>query len=150
MSESPLKETASFIDNQLNSANYKTTLHGDAKIANFCFAEDSSKVAAVDFQYVGSGVGIKDLVYFLSSVLNEAELEKFSVELMGYYFNQLNYFIKYYDIEINFNELKKEWQSLYPYAIADFQRFLFGWMPTHYKLNGYTRKVTEELLSDLN
>ena len=89
MKESLLKEKASLIDKKLNTAKYKTIIHGDAKIANFCFAEDSTKVAAVDFQYVGSGVGIKDVVYFLGSVLNESELEKYSDELIGYYFNEI-------------------------------------------------------------
>lgn len=64
-----LKEHAKTIDQKLNSCRFKTMVHGDAKLANFCFNADYSKVAAVDFQYVGGGCGMKDLAYFLGSIL---------------------------------------------------------------------------------
>ncbi|MCP4297603.1 MAG: phosphotransferase, partial [Proteobacteria bacterium] len=44
-----LKEAASSIENRLNSAGYITIVHGDAKLANFCFSD--SGAAMVDFQY---------------------------------------------------------------------------------------------------
>ncbi|MFK8061388.1 MAG: choline kinase, partial [Polaribacter sp.] len=43
-----LKKAASKIDEKLNNCRYKTFVHGDAKLANFCFSKDG-KVAGVDF-----------------------------------------------------------------------------------------------------
>jgi len=50
-----LKAAAAAIDQVLRSARYQPLVHGDAKLANFCFSESGEQVAAVDFQYVGGG-----------------------------------------------------------------------------------------------
>ena len=68
-----LKSKAHRIDEVLNECIYQTIIHGDAKLANFCFSEDGLKVAAVDFQYVGGGCGMKDVAYFLGSCLSGSE-----------------------------------------------------------------------------
>jgi thiamine kinase-like enzyme len=68
-----LKEAAPVIDEKLNTCAYKTFVHGDAKLANFCFAPDG-QVAGVDFQYVGGGCGMKDVAYFIGSCLNEKDV----------------------------------------------------------------------------
>ena len=65
-----LKSKAHKIDDLLNQCAYQTIVHGDAKLANFCFSENGDKVAAVDFQYVGGGCGMKDVAYFLGSCLS--------------------------------------------------------------------------------
>jgi len=98
-----LKDKAFEIDDKLNSCTHQTIVHGDAKLANFCFAKGSDSVAALDFQYVGGGCGMKDV----------------------------------------------EWRSMYLFAIADFNRFLLGWMPTHQKLNTYNHKITQSVLRQL-
>lgn len=66
-----LKQAAVAIDAKLNSCRYKTFVHSDAKVANFCFSTDSKMVAAVDFQYVGGGCGMKDVICLLGSCLDE-------------------------------------------------------------------------------
>lgn len=147
MEECKLKDSAEFIDKTLDLAKYKTIIHGDAKIANFCFSSDSSIVAAVDFQYIGKGCAMKDLVYFLSSVLDEDSIKIKSTEYIDQYFKLLEQYIKKYNVPIEFGELEREWRKLYDYAVADFERFLLGWMPTHYKLNNYTKEITENLIS---
>ena len=63
---------------------FKTIVHGDAKLANFCFSHDLSNVAAVDFQYVGGGCGMKDVAYFLGSCLNDQELRTTENELLDF------------------------------------------------------------------
>lgn len=61
MKPSHLKGAAEAIDSKLNQCKFQTIVHGDAKVANFCFTPDSKSIAAVDFQYVGSGCGMKDV-----------------------------------------------------------------------------------------
>ena len=134
-----LKENAKRIDNALNNTKYKTIVHGDAKLANFCFSNEMD-VAAVDFQYVGGGCGMKDVAYFISSCLNADESMRYEEELLDCYFEELRGNISN---EIA-AELEEEWRKLYPVAWADFVRFLQGWAPDHYKLNEYSNKQVEK------
>lgn len=145
-----LKSNAHAIDSLLNDCKYQTIVHGDAKLANFCFSGNSNGVAAVDFQYVGGGCGIKDVSYFLSSCLAAEESEKHEQELLNYYFTELR--IAYDSSELNFeySELEREWREMYPIACADFARFLLGWMPSHRKLNRYTMNKVEVVLKMLS
>ena len=68
--EDHLRTYAHAIDARLNRCRYTTLVHGDAKSANFCFNSDLTAVAAVDFQYIGNGCGMKDVCYLLASSLN--------------------------------------------------------------------------------
>lgn len=89
LSDLPLKTAAGQIDQKLRSSPFQTFVHGDAKLANFCFSSDGQRVAAVDFQYVGAGCGMKDLAYFIGSCLDEEQCERFVDELLSYYFEVL-------------------------------------------------------------
>lgn len=131
-----LKQAASKIDQKLNSAKHKTIVHGDAKLANFLF--NKTQASAVDFQYVGGGVGVKDVAYFLSSIYHEEDLEKYESSCLDFYFS-----------ELNDSEVEKEWRELYPYAWSDFYRFLKGWSPGHWKINSYSEKMKEKVLKCL-
>ena len=133
MQDVELKNAASIIDNKLNCAKNKTIIHGDAKLANFLLNDTGA--SAVDFQYVGGGVGIKDVAYFLSSIYNEDELFSNEKECLDYYFKELNN-----------KEVEKEWRELYPFAWADFYRFLDGWSPDHYKINSYSKHMRDMVL----
>lgn len=142
-----LHRYASFIDARLQSAKYQTIVHGDAKLANFCFSQNQTKVAAVDFQYVGRGCGMKDVAYFISSCLSEMESERLESTILDHYFNALVNHLR--DGPIAVEELETEWRSLYPAAIADFQRFILGWSPSHQKNNDYTQQVTDSVVSNI-
>ena len=79
-----LKQAAGEIDALLRAARFQTFVHGDAKLANFCFSEDGTQVAAVDFQYVGGGCGMKDVAYFIGSCLYEEDCERHEAALLGF------------------------------------------------------------------
>jgi hypothetical protein len=150
MVSSSLKTSASKIDSALNNAQFQTLVHGDAKVANFCFSVNKNQVAAVDFQYVGGGCGMKDVVYLLGSCLTDKECNIYEEELLDFYFRKLKMVLsKSYDVKI-INALEVEWRSLYAIAWADFSRFLLGWMPTHQKINGYSKVQVKKALKGLS
>lgn len=144
-----LKSAAGLIDNKLKNVKYKSFVHGDAKLENFCFSKDSSKVAAVDFQYVGGGCGMKDLAYFIGSCLYESECEQMEADILDYYFLELKTALVKNNKDINFDELETEWRSMYHFAWSDFHRFLKGWSPGHWKVNTYSEKVTRSVLKQI-
>lgn len=141
--EHKLKELAPLIDRKLNSASYQSIVHGDAKLANFLFKEN--QVSAVDFQYVGGGVGVKDVAYFLTSIYDEEELFLNEEKCLDYYFKELKEALEIFQTSLDPNLIGREWRELYPYAACDFYRFLKGWSPTHYKLNKYSKYIIEKV-----
>ena len=143
LSDHTLKAAAAQIDKKLSNCRYKTFVHGDAKLANFCFSSDGN-VAGVDFQYVGGGCGMKDVAYFVGSCMNESECEFYEVQLLDTYFRFLQEALPSEN-----KELEEEWRSLYRVAWADFHRFLKGWSPGHWKINSYSERVTKEVISQL-
>ena len=143
LEDQKLKAVAAVIDEKLNTCEYKTFVHGDAKLANFCFGKDG-QVAGVDFQYVGGGCGMKDVAYFIGSCLNEKDCERLEAQILDTYFEHLQSEMK----ERN-EALEREWRSLYRVAWADFHRFLKGWSPGHWKLNSYSERVTAEVINSL-
>lgn len=153
MNDGALKQYAENIDQALNAAQYQTVIHGDAKLANFCFSEKNIDVAAVDFQYVGGGIGVKDVMVLMSSGLTENECVQFEEELLACYFHQLNKAIDqkvaagmvFYK-KLNAVELEKEWRELYPLVWADYVRFLQGWSPQHNRLNRFSQQKVNESL----
>jgi hypothetical protein len=124
-------------------------VHGDAKLANFCFSEDGTKVAAVDFQYVGGGCGMKDLAYFVGSCLYEEDCERLETKILDEYFRELKSAVSKQNLEIDWKDLEENWRSLYPVAWADFHRFLKGWSPDHWKINSYSEKITRKVIQNL-
>lgn len=145
----PLKEAATAIDEMLDACRYKTFVHGDAKLANFCFAKTGDSVAAVDFQYVGGGCGMKDVAYFIGSCLDDTECERREAELLDRYFESLEAALGGMGKELDFMELEREWRKLYPVAWTDFHRFLKGWSPGHWKVHSYSERLAREVLEGL-
>lgn len=146
MEDLELKTHAVHIDSLLNNCQFKTIVHGDAKVANFCFTENGEKVSAVDFQYVGEGCGMKDVIYLMGSSLMDSECRDWESELLEYYFQHLEKALVSEKNNLIFNDLKAEWRRMYSIAWADFTRFLLGWMPAHKKLNAYSYEMVNQAL----
>ena len=107
----------------------RTIVHGDAKLANFCFGANEG--AAVDFQYVGGGCGMRDVAYLLAGEQDEQRL------------------LDAYFAELARPEVEREWRPLYPIAVADFYRFLAGWAKDHWRSNRDAQRVMREVLRTL-
>lgn len=116
--DAALREAAPLLDRKLRACTFSTLVHGDAKPANFCFAPGARAVAAVDFQYVGGGCGMKDVAYLLSG--SSESVEQRSLDT---YFAHLRSAL----VGVDGAALEAEWRALYPLACADYYRFLAGW-----------------------
>jgi hypothetical protein len=148
MPASVLKSKASEIDTVLNNCNYQTIVHGDAKYANFCFSV-TGKVAAVDFQYIGGGCGMKDVAYLLSCIEGGIASKEREAVFLNHYFSILKAKLSVSNPNIEFNKLEIEWRQLYPVAWADFERFLQGWAPGHWKISNYSEQMVRQALDHL-
>lgn len=137
MADSDYKSKANIIHQTLLDSPFQTLCHGDAKFENLCFHQNADDIAAVDFQYVGRGVGVKDLAYLATSCLEEDQLFEFDEQILEEYLEQLNCALEHYQIAVDFDQLEKNYRYLYPIAWADFYRFLLGWNPQSWKVNRY-------------
>lgn len=151
LQDEALRRAAPLIDEELKGARFQTLVHGDAKLANFCFSADapSPRVAAVDFQYVGRGCGMKDVAYFLGSCLREDECEAMEASLLDRYFTSLGKRVGGKHPGVDAARLEAEWRQLYDVAWADFHRFLEGWSPGHWKINSYSERLTRAVIERL-
>lgn len=149
LQDTDLKDAAQLIDQMLSQAKFKTLVHGDAKLANFCFDREESSVAAVDFQYVGHGCAMKDVALFMSSAVKPERCAEMEVWVLDTYFAQLQQALMVYQPNLDPNEVEREWRPLFALAWADFQRFVKGWSPDHWKINPYTEALTSRALAHL-
>ncbi len=135
---SELRALAPLLDEKLASCKHRTILHGDSKVANFCFSEHGA--AAVDFQYTGGGCGMKDVAYLLAGELEEARM-------LDHYFEHLRQELA--ERGIDPAPVEAEWRTLYPIACGDFYRFLAGWAPPHYARDLHAQRLVGELAKQL-
>ena len=149
LTDLPLKRAASAIDQRLRDCRYQTLVHGDAKLENFCFSPDGEQVAAVDFQYVGGGCGMKDVAYFIGSCLSETECQRRESWLLDSYFAALTQALARLQPSVDTAALEDEWRRLFPIAWSDFHRFLKGWSPGHWKLNDYSEQMARMVVRQL-
>lgn len=146
-----LRRAAPRIDQRLNGARFRSLVHGDAKLENFCFSATGLEVAAVDFQYTGGGIGMKDVAYLLSSCLASAACEREIPRHLDTYFAALRAELERHaqlplsDIVL----LEREWRELFPWAWVDFHRFLLGWAPGCTEGDRYSERLTSEVLAQL-
>ena len=145
MEPGPLRDAAGALDGALRACAHQTLVHGDAKVANFCFSPDGARVAALDFQYVGGGCGMKDVAYLLSC-LGAAHCERHAEAHLDLYFQVLRQALP---ADLEADALEREWRAMWPLAWADFERFLAGWAPHHAKRDRFAARMTQRALDAL-
>ena len=147
-----LREAAPVLDRKLRACAFQTLVHGDAKPANFCFTPsrraEGGAVAAVDFQYVGGGCGMKDVAYLLSGgsgngseAIEQRHLDTYFGYLRGAFAARTDF--------VHVDALETEWRTLYPIACADYYRFIAGWAKEHWRSDGHGQRVTRAVLRAL-
>jgi hypothetical protein len=118
-----IRRSAPVIDARLEGAVHRTLVHGDAKPANFCFGAGGA--AAVDFQYVGGGVGVQDVAYLLAGAPGDpgfdAGVEEYLERLAGELAERRP--------DLDQGAILAEWRELVSWSHRDFERFLAGWHP---------------------
>lgn len=149
LKDKELKTFAPYIDEALKNATYQTLVHGDAKLANFCFTEDATECAGIDFQYVGQGCGMKDVALFISSAVAPEKCKALESWLLKTYFSALREALGHYQPHLDALAVEKEYQELFCVAWADFQRFIKGWSPEHFKINAYTEALSAKAIAYL-
>ena len=142
MEDAQLRAAAPLLDQKLRACAFQTLVHGDAKPANFCFARGGGSVAAVDFQYVGGGCGMKDVAYLLSDEPGEERW-------LDAYFGHLRQALAERAERVDVDALESEWRALYPIARADYHRFLAGWAKEHWRRDARAQNLTREVLRRL-
>jgi hypothetical protein len=143
-----LRAAAPILDRALEGCPFRTLVHGDAKEANFCFSPDGEAVAAVDFQYVGGGCGMKDLAYLLHGRSDEPE-DGVPTRHLDTYFAHLRAALKDRDPAIDAGAVEASWRALYPVAAADFHRFLAGWAGEHWRRDPRGRSMVRRAVRGL-
>ncbi|MEG3219646.1 phosphotransferase [Vibrio gigantis] len=150
LADLPLKHQAQRIDRLLRECPYPTLVHGDAKLANFCFDSESDRAAAVDFQYVGHGCAMKDVVLFMSSAVRPQDCAELEPQILENYFQYLKQALAHYQPQLSFDDVEAAWRPMFYVAWADFQRFVKGWSPKHWKINPYTERLTLQVITQLD
>jgi aminoglycoside phosphotransferase (APT) family kinase protein len=141
-----LRAAAPILDRKLRSCVFQTIVHGDAKPDNFCFTRRGTAVAAVDFQYVGGGCGMKDVAYLLSGGSTaDAHLETYFVHLRAAAARRVDPLPR-----DALDALETEWRALYPIACADYYRFLAGWAKDHWRRDREGQRLVSRVLATLS
>lgn len=141
MADGEVKQAASLLHHKIKNSYWHTWIHGDAKLANFAF--NGEQALGFDFQYVGKGIGVSDLMLFITSVLDEQAQLLYADDYLKLYLDTLRVELLGKAASIDVAQLLSEWEALWPVVWADFYRFLLGWKPDHFKINKYMKFQTQ-------
>lgn len=94
-------------------------------------------------------MGIKDVAYLFSSCFDEVTCERHADTCLDRYFAHLRRELAERRPDIDAGGVEAEWRKLYAVAWADFLRFLAGWAPGHWKINGYSQRMLQTALHAL-
>ena len=138
------KEHAALFDKALRSTKFRTVVHGDPKPPNFCW-NDRQRAAAVDFQYVGSGCGIRDVALFLDRGLGRLRCRTEESVWLDRYFSLLQKALQKDEKDLDFQALQTDWRARFPVAWSDYARFALGWSKS-YRPDDYTVELAKRAL----
>ncbi|ETV95095.1 hypothetical protein H310_11378 [Aphanomyces invadans] len=120
-----LRAQAASIDQRCRDPRFETLLHGDAKSANMLWRDDTT-CAWVDFQYVGRGLGAKDVAYLLCSSGGRSEVANYADDLLRWYFDEFEGAMASngrnsggYTCDL--------FRSHFDWCLLDYVRFMAGW-----------------------
>lgn len=148
MGSNELKRQARYLADSLYKAEYQTLIHGDSKLANYAFDKDYN-VLGYDFQYVGSGIGLQDVMLFMTSVFDGDACEKYEISILNLYFQSLSKALSNTMSIKEYELLEHEWRTLWPIVWSDFYRFLSGWKPEHKKITHFMQNKFVEVINNI-
>jgi len=90
---------------------------------------------------VGGGCGMKDVAYLLQGNAQTSHQSAY----LDIYFEALR---SAAPAGVSFDELESEWRTLYPWAVADFQRFLAGWSPSWRSASSHELRLTDAVIQE--
>ena len=93
---------------------------------------------------------MKDVALFMSSAVGPSQCAEMEAWVLDTYFNALAKALEHYQPELDVSVVEQEWRPLFAVAWADFQRFVKGWSPEHWKINSYTEALTLRALDYLD
>ncbi|KAL0633951.1 hypothetical protein Q9L58_007134 [Maublancomyces gigas] len=105
-----------------------TLLHGDCKSANIVFEPAGERCALYDFQYVGVGFGVQDVVYFVATSVRGGRLAEEGEEeaLLRLYYAEVVAALErrgVVDVAYTWEVVVEQWEC----ALVDWMRFMAGW-----------------------
>jgi hypothetical protein len=88
---------------------------------------------------------MKDVAYFLTSCLTDQQCQQHWSSLLDRYFDSLHRALG--DTFEQGDALENQWRQMFPLAWADFNRFLHGWSPGHWKLTSFSKQMTDDAIA---
>ena len=82
----PLGRAAAALDQRLNRARFRTLVHGDAEIQNFCFPRGQPPSPPSTFNTWAAAPASKNVAYFLTSCLSPRDLLRDAEHHLDAYF----------------------------------------------------------------
>lgn len=106
----------------------RTLIHGNPRAANIMFSDRTPEATCVfsDFQWVGSGLCVQDLVFFLATSVDSRKLKDEEGLLAAYHAELVVALARNGgrgDGKYTLDVLKEQWE----WALVDWMRFLGGW-----------------------
>jgi hypothetical protein len=92
---------------------------------------------------------MKDVALFMSSAVEPEACSEMESWVLDIYFAELRHALQIYQPQLDAKAVEQEWRPLFPVAWADFQRFVKGWSPKHWKINPYTEALTSRAIAYL-